>query len=234
MFYSGNLNAYIYCYQNPVMFVDPNGKQSNWLSRLRDQTSNWVDINIRQPNVARIDKNIRQPTLNATQPLRDGVRGTPEQLAQYESLLESNVQIMQDYVGGAYKLGAEHGLVTSGMGTGLVGAYKGKVWKTVTDDNFVGKLATRLGKVVQDVDQSFEFSGGAGDVDIVTKAFNIEVKSGSKMKLSQSLKNLEYARSKGTEYILFMPKATNRQIFDANKKGITVIKSEKILKKTIK
>ncbi|MNY14937.1 hypothetical protein D3C86_1481270 [compost metagenome] len=91
-----------------------------------------------------------------------------------------------------------------------------------------------MGKVVQDVDQSFEFSGGAGDVDIVTKAFNIEVKSGSKMKLSQSLKNLEYARSKGTEYILFMPKATNRQIFDANKKGITVIKSEKIQKKTIK
>ncbi|MFC4686025.1 RHS repeat-associated core domain-containing protein [Epilithonimonas pallida] len=28
VFNSGNLNAYIYCYQNPVIFVDPNGKQS--------------------------------------------------------------------------------------------------------------------------------------------------------------------------------------------------------------
>jgi len=29
VYYSGNLNPYIYCYQNPIKYVDPNGKQSN-------------------------------------------------------------------------------------------------------------------------------------------------------------------------------------------------------------
>ena len=29
VFNSGNLNAYIYCYQNPVIYIDPNGKQVN-------------------------------------------------------------------------------------------------------------------------------------------------------------------------------------------------------------
>jgi len=28
VFYSGNLNPYIYCYQNPILYVDPNGKQN--------------------------------------------------------------------------------------------------------------------------------------------------------------------------------------------------------------
>ena len=28
VFYSGNLNPYIYCYQNPVIYIDPNGKQT--------------------------------------------------------------------------------------------------------------------------------------------------------------------------------------------------------------
>ncbi|AIL46813.1 hypothetical protein HZP84_13105 [Elizabethkingia anophelis] len=54
------------------------------------------------------------------------------------------------------------------------------------------------------------------------------------MKLTQSLKNSEYAKSKGKGYILYMPKATEKQIFDASKKGIKVIKSENVLLKTIK
>lgn len=67
----------------------------------------------------------------------------------------------------------------------------------------VGDLATRLGNVVEDIDVNYKFSGGAGDVDILTSSFNVEVKSGGKMKLTQSLKNLEYARAKakGTYYI---------------------------------
>ncbi|BBQ06273.1 hypothetical protein EAVNVH72_00925 [Elizabethkingia anophelis] len=60
------------------------------------------------------------------------------------------------------------------------------------------------------------------------------MKSGNKMKLTQSLKNSEYAKSKGKGYILYMPKATEKQIFDASKKGIKVIKSENVLLKTIK
>lgn len=119
------------------------------------------------------------------------------------------------------------------IGTGQVGAFR-KTWRTTTDNNFVGKLATRLGRAVKAVDQSFTFAGRSGDVDIVTSAYNIEVKSGNKMKLSQSLKNSEYAKSVGKKYLLYMPKATNKQIFDASKKGINVIKSEKELGKLIK
>jgi len=66
-----------------------------------------------------------------------------------------------------------------------------RVWHSATDGNFVGGLANRLGNVVQDIDVNYSFSGGAGDVDIMTSQFNIEVKSGGKMKLTQSLKNLE-------------------------------------------
>ncbi len=49
VFYSGNLNPYIYTYQNPIMFVDPNGKQTNWLSRMRNSPANWVQSNVREP-----------------------------------------------------------------------------------------------------------------------------------------------------------------------------------------
>lgn len=28
VYYSGNLNPYIYCYQNPIKYIDPNGKQT--------------------------------------------------------------------------------------------------------------------------------------------------------------------------------------------------------------
>ncbi|MDR2206157.1 MAG: RHS repeat-associated core domain-containing protein, partial [Flavobacteriaceae bacterium] len=30
VFYSGNLNAYIYTYQNPIRYIDPNGKQTEF------------------------------------------------------------------------------------------------------------------------------------------------------------------------------------------------------------
>jgi len=32
VFNSGNLNAYIYCYQNPIIYVDPNGKQGYFMT----------------------------------------------------------------------------------------------------------------------------------------------------------------------------------------------------------
>ena len=54
------------------------------------------------------------------------------------------------------------------------------VWHSATDGNFVGNLANKLGKVVDDIDVDYKFSGGAGDVDISTKNFNIEVKSGKR------------------------------------------------------
>ncbi len=57
------------------------------------------------------------------------------------------------------------------------------------------------------------------------------MKSGNKMKLTQSLKNSEYAKSEGKGYILYMPKATEKQSFDAS---IKVIKSKNVLLKTIK
>lgn len=68
---------------------------------------------------------------------------------------------------------------------------------------------------------------------ILVHGFDIEVKSGSSMRLNQSLKNLAYAKSQGQQYVLFMPKATKSQIYDANKNGIRVIKDEAALKKTV-
>lgn len=36
------------------------------------------------------------------------------------------------------------------------------------------------------------------------------------------------------KYILYMPNATDRQIFDASKKGIKIVKTESVLKNLIK
>jgi len=103
----------------------------------------------------------------------------------------------------------------------------------VSDNNFVGSLATTLGDVVQDIDVNFNYSNLTGDVDIMTAKFNIEVKSGTSPKFTQSLKNAEYAKSQGKGYILYMPKATKSQVRVANEKGITLIRTVENLKKAI-
>jgi hypothetical protein len=108
-----------------------------------------------------------------------------------------------------------------------------RVWHSETDGNFVGSLANRLGNVVEDIDVNFKFSGGAGDVDIMTSKYNIEVKSGGKMKLTQSLKNMEYAKSQDKGYILYMPNATSAQMKEASKKGITIYRTEETLKQAL-
>ena len=110
---------------------------------------------------------------------------------------------------------------------------KAEPWHSATDGNYVGSLANRLGKSVLAIDVEYKFSGGAGDVDILTAGFNVEVKSGGKMKLTQSLKNMEYAKSQGQEYILFMPDATTAQMKEAVKKGVPIIKNESELKKKL-
>lgn len=43
------------------------------------------------------------------------------------------------------------------MEIGNVGAFI-KRWKTTTDNNFVGKLETRLGKIVKSVDEFFVYA----------------------------------------------------------------------------
>ncbi len=53
------------------------------------------------------------------------------------------------------------------------------------------------------------------------------------MKLTQSLKNLDYAKSQGKGYILYMPKATTAQINEAAKQGVTVYKTEEELRKAL-
>jgi len=230
----GNLNPYIYCYQNPVIYIDPNGKQTKG-SQEGGTFADWVQTHVREPAANWINIHITQPTTQATQPLRDAFAWTPERTAAYNNFLEkTGVQYEKEALNKTMQGLGDDGLILgSGLGTGQVGAFR-KTWRTTTDNNFVGKLATRLGRAVKAVDQSFTFAGGSGDVDIVTSAYNIEVKSGNKMKLSQSLKNSEYAKSVGKKYLLYMPKATNKQIFDASKKGINVIKSEKELGKLIK
>jgi hypothetical protein len=71
------------------------------------------------------------------------------------------------------------------------------VWHSATDGNFVGGLATTIGNVVEDIDVDYSFSGGSGDVDIVTSKFNVEVKSGLKMKLTQYLKKPRLCKNTG-------------------------------------
>jgi len=67
----------------------------------------------------------------------------------------------------------------------------------------------------------------------MTSKFNIEVKSGGKMKLTQSLKNLEYAKSQGKGYILYMPNATSAQMKEAAKQGIKIYNTESGLKNAL-
>lgn len=109
-----------------------------------------------------------------------------------------------------------------------------KVWFTAKDGNFVGKLATKIGGKVKAVDEPYRMDWQHGDVDISTNLWNIEVKSGSKMKLTQSLKNKRYADSQGKGYLLYMPKATDTQIVQAAREGITVIKDESKLINTVR
>ncbi|REC56938.1 hypothetical protein DRF62_01930 [Chryseobacterium piscium] len=149
------------------------------------------------------------------------------------TLQELNQAIKGDAqaMAGLFTIQAELG--GSGIATGNVSSYFRK-WRSLKDNNFVGSLANRLGRYVKAIDEPYSFSGGMGDVDIVTKSFNIEVKSGNKMKITQSLKNKEFSKTEGKDYILYMPKATNKQIYEASKKGIKVIKTEKALIKAIK
>ena len=108
------------------------------------------------------------------------------------------------------------------------------VWHSATDGNFVGNLANNLGTVVDNIDVPIPNNGG--DIDILTKTnFHIEVKSGkNKMKLPQSHRNMEYAKSQGRQYILYMPNATTAQIREATKQGIPIITNENTLKQTIR
>jgi RHS repeat-associated protein len=148
---------------------------------------------------------------------------------------------ISDLAGGGFgellsKYGAKNvaaGLVSKlGWGAKKVHSLTG-VWHSATDGNFVGTLATKIGNFVQDIDVNYRFSGGSGDVDIMTANFNIEVKSGKKMDLKQSIKNSEFAKSQGKGYILYMPTATNNQIKEAQKNGFPLITTEAKLKEKL-
>ncbi|KMQ59627.1 hypothetical protein ACM40_15960 [Chryseobacterium sp. BLS98] len=81
--------------------------------KLSERTSNWVQENIRGPLSGWLDTHTRNAFVleGADKARMDDLRG---QMTDY----------MRLNVGGGIKWGAEHGLVGSGMGTGLVGAFR--------------------------------------------------------------------------------------------------------------
>jgi len=112
---------------------------------------------------------------------------------------------------------------------GIVGLFA-KDWASETTAPMVGDLANAIDSelghgTVNGVEVKFESALGKGDVDISTKSANIEVKSGGKPGITQSLKNAAYAKSQGKAYYLYMPNATTVQVKDAARNGILIFRS---------
>ncbi|SDG36800.1 RHS repeat domain-containing protein [Epilithonimonas hungarica] len=53
---SGNLNPYTYCYQNPLVYIDPNGKQVNKIKKYEQQAHNFKSF---ETNNFRINPNTK-------------------------------------------------------------------------------------------------------------------------------------------------------------------------------
>ncbi|SHH36260.1 RHS repeat-associated core domain-containing protein [Chryseobacterium oranimense] len=99
--------------------------------KLSERTANWVQENIRGPLSGWLDTHTRNAfVLDAAGKARmDDLRG---QMTDY----------MRLNVGGGIKWGAEHGLVGSGLGTGLVGAYGGAA---ISMENKIANFAKKAG-----------------------------------------------------------------------------------------
>ncbi|PIF45760.1 RHS repeat-associated protein [Chryseobacterium sp. 52] len=89
---------------------DPPG---NSLSRFREKTANWVQNNIREPLSGWFDNNTRNTFVLDAQGQ-----------ARMDDMRSQMSAHMQASVGGAIRSGAQYGIVGSGMGTGLVGAFE--------------------------------------------------------------------------------------------------------------
>lgn len=135
--------------------------------------------------------------------------------------------------------GVARGLGKMGFDAKAIDKFTGILdWNFSSSDPLVGDLANSIDNsfgrgTVKDVESAFSSAAGKGDVDISLGNANIEVKSGGKMKLTQSLKNADHAKSQGKKYFLYMPKATSAQIKEAAGKGITVYNNQNELMKAI-
>ena len=159
--------------------------------------------------------------------------------SQEQALQDFAVGFIGDLAGGGIgELTGKYGARAVARGLGRLGLDAKKIdnltgildWNFSSSDPLVGDLANSIdnqfGKgTVSDVGEGFETATSSGDLDIVTEKFNIEVKSGRKIKLTQSQKNKAYSASQGKGYILYNPRANKASVQQAAKKGITVVRN---------
>ena len=108
VFNSFNLNTYGYCYQNPVLYVDPNGKQAYFQGMFNQSAIQAAAWNQQHP---------QKPITSGV--LKDAVRGVQKDISNIASKLPTaalriGAKIAQDVGDGASFVG--YGLTMTGVG----------------------------------------------------------------------------------------------------------------------
>ena len=144
VFNSFNLNTYGYCYQNPVLYVDPNGKQAYFQGMFNQsaiQAAAWNQQHPQKPITSDV--------------LKDAARGVQKDISNIASKLPTaalriGAKIAQDVGDGISVAG--YGLTISGVGAevGIPLARAG---------NVISNVGTGMGIVTDFIEGKFEDVG---------------------------------------------------------------------------